>query len=122
MVDVRGHHRAIGIGIEVNERHAPLDPGIGDENVDRSDLRLDPFNRGLDCVAIGHIEGKRMRPCAVGDEPCACAFEFLRLVGVDHHFGTGRCQPLGEGEADAPARPGDQRDATREVEARSLQH
>ena len=48
-------------GGKILERRAPLDAGVVDEHVNRTDLLFDPGHSALDALRIGHVEYGRVR-------------------------------------------------------------
>ena len=100
-VQVRAHHLAPSVVREFLERHAPLNAGIVDENVDRTGLALDALNRGFNAGAIGDVERGLMHGGTDAFERLRSGSEPVHVATVEDNAGARTGKSLGECIADA---------------------
>ena len=104
-------------GLELLERIAYLDACIVDQYVERTRFCLD----GVDCAfhrrLVGHVEGPDLDAFGIG-EPFPCAGKLRPVAPVEDHAGARAHQALGQRQADALARAGDQGAFARQIEHR----
>ena len=120
-VEVDVHQLAPGLRLELDERRAPLDAGVVEENVDRADFLLDQVDMARHRGLVGDVEGPGMCLVTGVRQFLAGALDLFGIPPVDDDLGAGLGKPAGDGEADAPARSGDEGHAARKVEMR-LRH
>jgi hypothetical protein len=106
-----------GFEREVLQRRAVLHAGVVEEYLDGADVALHAGNARRDGVRVRHVEG--------GDRGCNAVLVRQGLLGageargiaaVEDDRGPGRSKGLGDRETDAFAGPGDECDATGEIE------
>ena len=100
---------------EVLERRAELHPGVVDQDVDRAELGLDAGDAGGDGGGVGDVEG---RGRGAGDGGGGRS-QAVGVAAVEHDRRAVDGEALGEREADALARAGDEGAAAGEVEERA---
>ena len=99
-----------------------LHPGIVDEDRDRPDLALDLGDGGGRRRMVGDVEDGDRRVGAVLAQLRRRLRQPARVAAVQHHPGAGGGEAAGDGEADAPARAGDEGDPAAEVEELGRTH
>ena len=115
----REHALEIRVG-PFGDRHAVLDAGIVDQDVEPAVAWRDVAPSPPAWRAVGDVEGHRLGGMAGGGEPRRGLGQRRGVAGVDDDVGAVRGQGLGHGEAQPARGAGHQRDAA--VEAEQVGH
>ena len=115
-VEIDRHQFAPGLFREFFERRAPLDAGIVDENVDRTDLGLDARDARAHLRSVRYIESRAMRRAAVGDDLRRDGRDLVGAPAVDDDLSARLRQAQRERAPDAARRSRHQGDAPAKAE------
>ncbi len=106
---VRRDEAIPGVVGKLGERPAMLHAGVVDQDVDAADPSLDAGDGRFDGGLVGDVEGLGIDAVTFGGKCRARGLERGGIAGIEHDARASAGQSAGQGQADALARPGDQR-------------
>jgi hypothetical protein len=125
-VEDRGHvglHQALEVRrVEILQRRPVLHAGIVDQDVDGPGRRLEIVDGGLHRRMVGGVEGQGMHCRAPGPQALGRLGEAGRVAPVEHDFRARAGKALGQRQADAAARSGDEGAPPRQVKELEAVH
>jgi hypothetical protein len=107
-IQIGAHEFAPSLFRVILQRPPALNAGVVDQDVDRTELRLDTRDRLADLRPLRDVERRGMGLGAGGAQRLDRGFDRLRRAAVDDDARAGARQPAGERQSDAGGRTGDQ--------------